>query len=117
MATESALREVHRCGCPACREHPRSNVAEAHRAINRLLAISNERVRRLLAGFLAEQTGRGGILRLSRITGLDRKTIAKGRRELHDDDVSTAPESRTVSTRVRRAGAGRKRVEAYHPGL
>jgi hypothetical protein len=106
---------MHRCECPLCREHPHGGAAAEHRAINRLLAISNERVRRLLAGFLAEQIGRGGTLRLARITGLDRKTIAKGRHELREHDVSTV--SGSLSTRVRRPGAGRKRVETQHPGL
>ena len=117
MATESTLRDVHRCECTLCREHPRGRVAAEHRAINRLLAISNERVRRLLAGFLAEQIGRGGILRLAGITGLDRKTIGKGRGELREHEVSTVAGTASLSTRVRRPGAGRKRVETQHPGL
>jgi hypothetical protein len=117
MATESAVRDVHHCECPLCREHPRGGPAAEHRAINRLLAFSNERVRRLLVGFLAEQTGRGGTSRLARITGLDRKTIAKGRRELHEHDTSIMSEAGSFSTRVRRPGAGRKRVEARHPEL
>lgn len=115
MATESTIREVHRCECPDCREHPRGRVAMEHRAINRLLAISNERACRLLAGFLADQFGRGGILRLASITGLDRKTIGRGRCELRDQDSSIA-EMRFVSTRVRKPGAGRKRMETKHPG-
>src|SRR5438067_1645459 len=45
MATESAVRDVHHCECPLCREHPRGGPAAEHRAINRLLAFSNERVR------------------------------------------------------------------------
>ena len=60
-------------------------------------------MRRLLAGFLAEQIGRGGTLRLARITGLDRKTIAKGRHELESRDLNL--------DRVRRPGGGRKSVE------
>lgn len=117
MATESTARQVHRCECPLCREHPRSRLAAEHRAINWLLAVSNERVRRLLAGFLAEQIGRGGVSRLAHVTGLDRKTIARGCRELRDQKVSTVAGAGTVSLRVRRPGAGRKRVETKHPGL
>src|SRR5258708_1535625 len=105
MATESAVRDEHHCECPLCREHPRGGPAAEHRAINRLLAFSNERVRRLLVGFLAEQIGRGGTSRLARITGLDRKTIAKGRRELHEHDISIMSETGSFSTRVRRPGA------------
>jgi hypothetical protein len=91
-------------------------LAAEHRAINRLVAVSDERVRRLLVGFLAKQFGRGGISRLARITGLDRKTIATGQRQLREQTDSDAPGASSVSPRVRRPGAGRKRVEIQHPG-
>ena len=78
MAKESTQREARRCECNICHEHPRGRIAAKHREINRLLAISNERIRRLLAGFLAEQIGRGGVSALARVSGLDRKTIARG---------------------------------------
>jgi hypothetical protein len=74
-----------------------------------LVACSDERSRRLLVGFLARQHGRGGITLLAQITGLDRNTIARGLRELYQHEP-------TDQGRVRRAGAGRKRVEATHPG-
>jgi hypothetical protein len=74
-----------------------------------LVAAADERARRLLVGFLAEQHGRGGISLLSRITGLDRNTIARGQRELHDD--ATFP-----ADRIRQRGGGRKRVEVARPG-
>jgi hypothetical protein len=78
-------------------------MAREHRARNRLLAAADERTRRLLAGFLARQHGQGGITRLASITGLDRNTIARGRRELRQPCRS--------SGHVRRPGAGRPRVE------
>jgi hypothetical protein len=105
---ESALRETHRCSCAVCRRQPDGAIVREHEAINRLIARTDERSRRLIAGFLAQQHGHGGIALLSRITGLDRNTIARGRREL--DQAPTAP-----AGRVRRAGAGRKRVEATSP--
>jgi hypothetical protein len=116
MVKESSTRDVHRCECRDCREHPHGRVAAEHRALNRLLAVSDERMRRLLAGFLAEQIGRGGVSHLSRITGLGRNTIARGRRELHELDGFTASDAGSPGTRVRRPGGGRKRVEAEHPG-
>src|SRR4051812_6407510 len=94
---------VHACECPTCRQHPKGNLAREHRALNRLLAASDERTRRLLAGFLARQHGEGGITLLARITGLDRNTIARGRRELRQPFRS--------SGRVRRPGAGGQRIE------
>lgn len=96
-------RRVHACDCPSCRQHPHGRVAREHRALNRLLAACDERTRRLLAGFLARQHGRGGITRLARITGLDRNTVASGRRELRQPF--------RASGRVRRPGAGGQRVE------
>jgi hypothetical protein len=79
--------------------------------INRLLVATDERTRRLLAGFVAKHLV-GGVSQTALITGLDRKTIAKGVRELGDKDFPTAP-----SDRVRRVGGGRRRVEAKRPGL
>lgn len=96
-------RLVHVCACLPCRQHPHGRVAREHRTLNRLLAASDERTRRLLAGFLARQHGRGGIALLARITGLDRNTIARGWRELRHPDHGEA--------RIRRPGAGRPWVE------
>ena len=100
---------IHRCDCPLCRRQPDGPIAREHLAINRLVACADERSRRLVAGFLAQQHGRGGITLLAHITGLDRNTIARGLRELY------RPEP-TQQGRVRRPGAGRKRVEVAHPG-
>jgi ribosomal protein L44E len=102
-AHDGRRRAVHACECPACRRHPKGRVAREHRALNRLLAATDERTRRLLAGFLARQHGRGGICLLARISGLDRNTVARGKRELR------RPEG--LSGRVRRPGGGGQRVE------
>ena len=73
------------------------------------MAAADERTRRLLAGFLAHQHGRGGITLLAQVTGLDRDTVARGRRELRQSGRPTAD-------RVRRPGAGRPRAEKKVPG-
>ena len=99
---------IHHCSCPTCCREPDGAIAREHQAINRLLARIDERSRRLVAGLLARQHGRGGIALLERITGLDRNTIARGCREL--DQADTLPRGR-----VRRPGAGPKRVEAQSP--
>ena len=103
LADPRHQRFVHACACSVCRQHPNGQVAREHRALNRLIAASDERTRRLLAGFLARQQGPGGITLLARITGLARNTIARGRRELRQPFRS--------SGRVRRPGAGGQRVE------
>jgi hypothetical protein len=105
---QSPDSNIHRCRCATCRKAPGGPIAEEHRAINRLVACADERSRRLLVGFLAQQQGRGGIALLARITGLDRNTIASGQRELAHSDL--APRGR-----VRKPGAGRKCVEDQSP--
>jgi hypothetical protein len=87
-----------------CEQHPYSRVAREHRSINRLVAGANERNRRILVGFLAQQHGLGGVALMARVTGLSRTTILRGRRELQRSGAASV-------ARVRRRGGGRKRVE------
>jgi hypothetical protein len=109
MRNEHGGRVLHRCECPDCLRHPHGPTAQEHRCINRLLAKADELTRRLFVGFLAQQHGHGGISLLHRITGLDRNTITRGLRELHQgDDLSPG--------RIRHPGAGRKKVEVKSPG-
>jgi hypothetical protein len=98
----------HRCRCLTCQQQPDSPTAEAHRAINWFLASADERSRRLLAGALALQHGRGGIALAARITGLSPHTIRRGRHEL-------AQAASPPGGRVRRPGGGRKPVEKKVP--
>ena len=97
----------HRCQCPTCWQQPDSPTAEAHRAINWFLASADERSRRLLAGSLALQHGRGGLALAARVTGLSPHTIRRGRHEL--------AEAPLPGGRVRRPGGGRKPVEKKVP--
>jgi hypothetical protein len=108
MAKENPRQVLHLCDCSTCQQHPQSTLAREHRRINRLVAATDERTRRLLVGFLARQHGRGGNALLARITGLDRHTIARGQHELQRL-------GRPHSGRVRRSGAGRPRVEKKVP--
>jgi transposase len=68
-----------------------------------------EKQRRLLAGAAARALGRGGGVRMARLTGLSRPTVYTGVRELAD-----APDPRG---RVRRPGGGPKRLVERDPGL
>lgn len=98
-------RTEHQCTCTTCRAYPRSDTAQEHRAINRVLASLDEKRRRRFAGLLALQWGRGGIERASEITGLSRPTIRRGR-----DEVQRV-ESAGEQERVRAPGGGRRAVE------
>ena len=108
MASNQKLID-HRCTCSTCRNHPRSDVAREHCAINRVLVRLDEKGRRRFAGLLALQGGRGSIEELSVITGLSRPTIRKGR-----DEVQRG-ESKAERQRVRTVGAGRPRIEKNVP--
>ena len=80
-----------------------------HEQVNLVLSQLDEKQRRLVAGLLSNAVGRGGVTLLSQITGLDRKTVRRGRDEL-DNDLQDCP-----SNRVRREGAGRPPLEKKVP--
>jgi hypothetical protein len=69
----------------------------------------DERGRRIWAATESRALGYGGDALVSAATGLARETIRKGRREL---DTVADP-----SVRLRRAGAGRPRLDRAQPGL
>jgi hypothetical protein len=69
-----------------------------------VVALLDERRRRLFVGLLASQWGHGGVVLLARITGLSRTTIRRGQLEIDN----ATPD---LAARVRRAGGGRKRLE------
>ncbi len=96
---------MHHCGCRTCRRHPYSAVAQQHRAINRLLAGLDEKNRRRLVGLLVIQWGGRSLALLSRITGLSRHTIRRGKREIEH------PATNRSDGRIRAAGGGRPAVE------
>lgn len=104
MTTKHAKHDIHACACPTCHQHPYGSLAREHRRLNRLVAATDERTRRLLVALLAHNYGFGGIAHFARITGLDPKTIARGRRELQRGHLRS-------SRRLRRPGAGQPRAE------
>jgi DNA-binding phage protein len=102
------LRTIHTCRCLDCLRFPSSNIAQDHQAINRVLANLNEKGRRLFAGLLASERGRGGVAHLATITGMSRNTIRRGMLEVRRADSDT-------NHRVRRPGGGRQRLEKKSP--
>jgi DNA-binding phage protein len=77
-----------------------------------LVPVLDERGRRRFAAAEAVAAGRGGVSAVSRITGIARSTIDRGLVELRGD-----PERASASSRVRRAGGGRKRTTVKDPTL
>jgi len=65
----------------------------------------DERQRRWYAALEADRVGRGGARLLAQITGVDEKTIRRGRTEL------AAALADVPVTRVRRGGGGRPPLE------
>ena len=77
--------------------------------VARLWPHIDERARRLFAASEARELGHGGISAVSRVCGLSRVTITKGLRELDEPPLPPG--------RIRRAGAGRPRIEESDPEL
>lgn len=97
--------DVSLCQCPLCRagtDHPER---AHHLQINLLLSRLDEQQRRWFVAFEADRIGHGGDRLLSQITGLDEKTIRRGRDELATSLADHPP------TRQRRPGGGRPLIE------
>src|SRR6266545_4561596 len=78
----------------------------------RLLATLNEAQARWFVADKALDLGRGGVSRLSQVTGMSRMTITKAIRELRGRGALRP----AALGRIRRAGAGRKRIEESEIG-
>lgn len=79
---------------------------ELRAAIVLFFSVLDEKQRRLYAGLEALKSGHGGDTRIAEFLGLDVGTVARGRRELLEQDIEVE--------RVRAAGGGRKPVEKKH---
>ena len=81
-------------------------VHELKAAIVLFFTMLDEKQRRLYAGLEALKSGHGGDTRIAELLGLDVGTVARGRRELLEQDIEVE--------RVRATGGGRKPVEKKH---
>ena len=63
-----------------------------------------EKERRQYAALESLKIGRGGVLYISKILGVDKKTISQGRKELTSEMKTFIP-----GTRQRKVGGGRKK--------
>jgi len=88
------------------------SVSAAERRWLKVFRTLNELQARLFAADRALDLGRGGISRLSVLTGLSRTTITKAVEELESGGKLVSP----GEGRVRRVGGGRKKVEGVDPG-
>ena len=101
--------EVHRCQCLHCQQEAEHPDRVLHQHMKVLLSRLNAQQRRWYAAVEATRLGHGGDQLVTQITGLDPKTIQRGRQELAES-LAECP-----TDRVRLPGAGRPRVEKKIP--
>lgn len=82
---------------------PQAVAPEAKAAIVLFFSLLDEQQRRLYAGLQSLLLGHGGDQQIAALLGLDPHTVAKGRRQLLEQDV--------LVDRSRRSGGGRHPVE------
>jgi Rhodopirellula transposase DDE domain len=75
-----------------------------------LLPALDEKARRLALGAVARAAGDGGITAVAKMTGASWQTVADGAAELESGQVA-------AEGRIRRPGAGRKKLAETDPGL
>ena len=99
--TFEAESKQYQCECDICQAGTDSETIRLHHQMNLVLSRLNEPQRRWFVGFLSQKADGPTDQQLARITGLDRKTIRRGRREL-ESAWAEVPQGRQ-----RREGGGR----------
>ena len=110
MSSES-IPAIHQCECGICRTGANPETVQHHRQMNLFLSRLNEPQRRWYVGALSQKPGSPSDRQLSLITGLDEKTIRRGRQEL-EAGLTDLPYDRQ-----RREGGGRPSAEEIDPEL
>ena len=85
-----------------------ANHKDIQRRFRSLSAFLDERMRRLVAAAESEAMGYGGVSAVARATGVSRRAITEGMKELKQRKASR--QTRSPQSRIRRKGAGRKRT-------
>ena len=98
-------RPVRSCRCARCQIDAPHPDREYHRQMNLLLSRLDERQRRWYLAVESHRLGHGADRLLFEITGVDEKTIRRGREEL------AASLADQPTDRVRRPGGGRPPTE------
>jgi hypothetical protein len=80
-----------------------------------LSSFLNERMRRLVAAAESAAVGYGGVSLVARATGVSRRAITEGMKELSQQKVLAEPVP--SQSRIRRKGAGRKRTVDKDPRI
>lgn len=107
--TSGTESQIHQCECDVCQAKTDAEIMRQHRQMNVFLSRLNEPQRRWYVGLLSQHPGGPSDRQLAKITGLDEKTIQRGRQELDTELAGLPPD------RQRREGAGRPRAEKKTP--
>ena len=99
---------IHACQCGRCSRGEAHPERERHYQINLFLNRLDEDQRRWYLALESQRMGWGADRLLMEITGVDEKTIRRGREELAASLVNRPAD------RVRQPGAGRPPVEKKH---
>ena len=102
MSTEPI---VHQCECETCKAGLNAEIMQSHQRINLFMSRLNEPQKRWYVATLSEEVDGPSDRQLALITGLDKKTIRRGKAELRDRLSALPPD------RQRREGGGRWRAE------
>jgi hypothetical protein len=103
--TSDTENKIHQCECEICRARTELETIQHHRQMNVFLSRLNEPQRRWYVGLLSQRPDSPSDRQLAKITGLDEKTIQRGRKELETELAGLPPD------RQRRKGGGRPRAE------
>lgn len=101
----TSMRPLHECECNVCQQQSDPEIGLYHRQINLLLSRLNEPQRRWYVAVLSQEPGAPSDVQLSRISGLDEKTIWRGRQELEADLLNVPLDRQRV------VGGGRPAAE------
>lgn len=99
------ISTIRHCQCSNCRQEGDHPDKKYHHQINLIVSELDEQQRRWFVAVEAYQYGRGGVSMLSRITGMDEKTIHRGQMEL-ENELLDRPQGR-----IRLAGGGRPALQ------
>jgi hypothetical protein len=96
---DDAMQQAHQRGSAGMEQMSE----EMHESMRLLLSVFNEKQRRLYLGLESMRVGHGGDVKISRITGVNVKTIALGRQQLQERNVTVE--------RIREVGGGRPAIK------
>ncbi len=96
------ISTIRQCQCAICQQEADHPDKQLHHMINLFMDELDEQQRRWFVAVEASRIGRGGVSLMSKITGMDEKTIHRGQQEL-EHDLCDRPKGR-----IRIEGGGRR---------